>query len=86
MCLAIPGRVEELFDQDGLKMAKINVGGIRKSICLEYTPDAVIGDYVLIHVGFALSVIDEAEAQRTYQSLAMTGDLNEFVAIGDQSS
>jgi hydrogenase expression/formation protein HypC len=86
MCLAIPGKVEELFQQDGLKMAKINVGGIRKSVCLQYTPEAVPGDYVLIHVGFALSIINEAEAQRTYQSLQMTDDLKDFAALQDQVS
>ncbi len=86
MCLAIPGKVEQLFDQDGLKMAKINVGGIRKTVCLQYTPDAVLGDYVLIHVGFAISIIDEEEARRTYQALQMTDELKEFATLPDQVS
>lgn len=86
MCLAIPGKVEQLFDQDGLKMAKINVGGIRKSICLQYTPEAAPGDYVLIHVGFAISIIDEVEARRTYQALQMTDELTDFAAQSEQVS
>lgn len=81
MCLAIPGKVEEMFEQDGLKMAKINVGGIRKSICLSYTPNAIVGDYVLIHVGFSLSIINEAEARRAYESLQLTDELKEFAAF-----
>lgn len=86
MCLAIPGKVEQIFDSDGLRMAKINVGGIRKSICLQYTPEAVLGDYVLIHVGFAISVIDEAEARRTYQALQMTDELTDFATQSQQVS
>jgi hydrogenase expression/formation protein HypC len=69
MCLAIPGRVEDVFEADGLNMAKVNFGGIRRNICLQYTPNAQIGTYVLVHVGFAISQIDEAEAQRVLQSL-----------------
>jgi hydrogenase expression/formation protein HypC len=80
MCLAIPGKIEQLFDQDGLKMARISVGGIRKSICLQYTPEAILGNYVLIHVGFAISIIDEEEALRTYRALEMTDELEEFSA------
>lgn len=86
MCLAIPAKIEQLFDEDGLKMARINVGGIRKSVCLQYTPEAVLGDYVLIHVGFAISIIDEAEATRTYQALKITGELEEFSSQAEQVS
>jgi hydrogenase expression/formation protein HypC len=79
MCLAVPGKVEEMFEADGLKMAKINFGGIRRSVCLEYTPEVVQGDYVLVHVGFAISVIDEQEAKRTYELLRLTGDIEESI-------
>ena len=65
MCLGIPGRVVELHQRDGLPMGKVDFGGILKEVCLAYTPEAKLGDYVLIHVGFALSIIDEAEAQET---------------------
>ena len=83
MCLAVPGEVEEIFEADGLKMAKVNFGGIRRSICLEYTPDVEKGDYVLVHVGFAISVIDEQEANRTFELLQLTGDLEESIPNAD---
>ena len=78
MCLAIPGKVVETLESDGLKVAKVNFGGIIKQVCLEYTPDAVPGDYVLVHVGFALSRINEDEAQRTYKLLDELGQLTEL--------
>jgi len=77
MCLAIPGQIEELFDNDGLKMARVNFGGIRRATCMEYAPGAAAGDYVLVHVGFAISVINEAEAARQYEALKVSGDLAE---------
>ncbi|HIA51545.1 MAG TPA: HypC/HybG/HupF family hydrogenase formation chaperone [Candidatus Melainabacteria bacterium] len=69
MCLAIPGVVETIFESDGIRMSKVNFGGIKRSACLEYTPEAKVGDYVLVHVGFALSVIDEKEAFRTLAAI-----------------
>jgi hydrogenase expression/formation protein HypC len=77
MCLAIPGQVEALFEREGLKMAKVNFGGIRRAACVEYAPGAVVGDYVLVHVGFAISVIDEVEALRQYEALKGSGELAE---------
>jgi len=62
MCLGIPGKVIEVFDRDGLPSAKVEFGGIVKEACLVYTPDAQVGDYVIVHVGFAISKVDEAEA------------------------
>jgi hydrogenase expression/formation protein HypC len=79
MCLAIPGKLIEIaYDPQGLKMGKANFGGIVKQICLEYTPEAIPGDYVLVHVGFALGKIDEEEAARTYQLLAEMDQLTEL--------
>jgi hydrogenase expression/formation protein HypC len=69
MCLGIPGRVLEVFEQDSLPMGKIEFGGIVKEACLAYTPEAEVGDYVLIHVGFAISRIDEEEANEIFQYL-----------------
>ena len=70
MCLAIPGKLIEIApDANGVRMGKANFGGIVKQVCLEYTPDVSVGDYVLVHVGFALSKVDEEEAARTYQLL-----------------
>lgn len=79
MCLAIPGLVEELFEKDGLKMAKANFGGVRRAVCLEYTPCASVGSYVLVHVGFALNVIDEDEARETLSLLSQMGELQETI-------
>lgn len=73
MCLAIPGLLEETYVQDGLQMGKVNFGGLRRATCLEYVPAAAPGDYVLVHVGFAISVIDGKEAERSYRILQHTG-------------
>jgi hydrogenase expression/formation protein HypC len=78
MCLAIPGKVVETLVADGMKMARVSFGGMVKQICLEYTPEVVAGDYVLVHVGFALSRIDQEEAERTYRLLEELGQLTEL--------
>ena len=78
MCLAIPGKVIEINEADGMKMAKVSFGGMVKQVCLEYTPEAAAGDYVLVHVGFALSRVDQEEAERTYQLLEELGQLVEL--------
>jgi hydrogenase expression/formation protein HypC len=77
MCLAIPGQVEEILVGSNIKMARVNFGGIKRSVCLQCV-DAVVGDYVLVHVGFAISVIDEEEANRTLKMLEANGELAEF--------
>ena len=78
MCLAIPGKVVETFDQRGMRMAKVQFGGIVREACLEYVPETQVGEYVLVHVGFAISRIDEAEAERTYQALRELDQLTEL--------
>ena len=79
MCLAIPGRLIEVSeDAHGVRMGKANFGGIVKQICLEYTPEANAGDYVLVHVGFALGKVDEDEAARTYKLLEEMEQLAEL--------
>jgi hydrogenase expression/formation protein HypC len=79
MCLAIPGQVIEIRDDPGgMPMGKANFGGIVKEICLAYTPDVKCGEYVLVHVGFALSKVDEEQAARTYQALAELDQLDEL--------
>lgn len=80
MCLAIPGKVVEAFDQHGMRMAKVQFGGIVREACLEYVPDTKIGEYVLVHVGFAISKVDEEEAHRTYQLLEEMDQLTELMA------
>jgi hydrogenase expression/formation protein HypC len=79
MCLAIPGKLIEISENaEGVRMGKANFGGIVKEICLEYTPDVNMGDYVLVHVGFALNKVDEAEAARTYKLLEEMDQLGEL--------
>ena len=80
MCLAIPGKVLEIFDRDGLRMAKVEFGAIRRNTCLHLVPEAAVGSYVLVHVGVALSVIDEAEAARTFDLLREMDQLGELDA------
>jgi hydrogenase expression/formation protein HypC len=81
MCLAIPGKLIEISsDPHGLKTGRVNFGGIVKQVCLEYTPDVALGDYVLVHVGFALSKVDEEEAARTYKALDDLKQLGELDA------
>jgi hydrogenase expression/formation protein HypC len=87
MCLAIPGKVLEIQqDAAGVRMGKANFGGIVKQICLEYTPEVNCGDYVLVHVGFALSKVDEDEAQRTYHALEEMNQLSELLVESETSA
>lgn len=77
MCLAVPGKIISIDDTAALRMAKVNFGGVGKEVCLEWLPEAKIGDYVLVHVGFALSKIDEKEAEETLRMLTEMGELIE---------
>lgn len=65
MCLAVPGKIVEIRDEQGTRMATIDFDGIRKDICLAYLPDIGVGDYAIVHVGFAISKVDEASALET---------------------
>jgi len=78
MCLAIPGKILETYDRKGVRMAKVEFGGMTRESCVEYVPAAKVGDYVLVHVGFALSVVDAEEAARTYKLLEEMGQLSEL--------
>ena len=80
MCLAIPGQIVETFDQRGIRMARVRFGGITRIACMEYVPEAVAGDYVLVHVGFAITKVDAEEAQRTYALLEDLDQLTELDA------
>lgn len=75
MCLAIPGRIVEVYDSAGLRMGRIDFDGVMKEVCLAYLPEAQIGDYTLVHVGFAISIVDEDEALRTLDALREMGEL-----------
>ncbi|WP_189862173.1 HypC/HybG/HupF family hydrogenase formation chaperone [Streptomyces poonensis] len=74
MCLGIPGEVLEVHDDAGLRMATVDFGGVRREVCLDYTPGAGVGTYVVVHVGFAITEVDEAEAQRTLDVLRAMAD------------
>ncbi|MBI4790614.1 MAG: HypC/HybG/HupF family hydrogenase formation chaperone [Chloroflexi bacterium] len=69
MCLGVPGKIVETYDAGGLKMGKVDFGGVTREACLEYLPDAQIGDYTVIHVGFAITRLTEREAQETLAAL-----------------
>ena len=69
MCLAIPGKILEVAD-DPLRSSRVSFGGVIKQVCLAYVPDAGVGDYVLVHAGFAIARVSEAHAQRTLDELA----------------
>lgn len=85
MCLAIPGKIVKISAQldDTFRLAKVSFGGILKEVNLAMTPQAQVGDYVMVHVGVAISVVDEDEAERTYRYLEQMGELEE---LGDDSS
>ena len=83
MCLAIPGRIESISGDNPLtRMGKVNFGGILKDACLAYVPDANIGDYVIVHVGFALSRLDETEANQVFEYLKQMEVLAELKEAG----
>ena len=82
MCLGVPGKITEITEQNGLKMAKVDFGGIMRETCLEYIPDAVVGDYVVIHVGFAITKLSEKEAQETLALLNELVDLEQELGPG----
>ena len=77
MCLAIPGEVIDIVATGPLAMGTVDFGGIRKDVCLACVPDVAVGDYVIVHVGFAISRLDAEEAARTLQILAAMGDIIE---------
>jgi hydrogenase expression/formation protein HypC len=89
MCLGIPGKVVEIRDDGPLRMARVDFGGVRKEACLAYVPEVQLGEYVIIHVGFAISVVDEEEALRTLEMLRMIDELaveNELGAMPDDAT
>ncbi len=79
MCLGIPGRIAERRDDAGLAVGTVDFGGVRREVCLAYVADEVeVGDYVVVHVGFAISRVDEAEARRTFEVLREMSQLDEL--------
>ena len=80
MCLAIPGKVVGIVERDGIRTGRVQFGGIVRQACLDFVPEAKEGDYVMVHVGFAISVVDKDEAERTYALLESMGLLAEELA------
>jgi hydrogenase expression/formation protein HypC len=82
MCLAVPGRVLSIGDRDGATMGEVDFGGVRKEVCLQYLPDAQIGEYVIVHVGFAIQRLDEESARETLALFEELGILGEELGGG----
>ena len=80
MCLGVPGKIIEIYESDGLRMGKIDFGGVIREACLEYVPEAETGNYTLIHVGFALNLISEEEALETIELLKEIADFSEEIS------
>lgn len=83
MCLGVPGKITEIYDKDGLKMGKVDFGGIVREACLDFVPEAQIGEYTVIHVGFAISLLSEEEAQKTLEMLREITNLGEELGLYD---
>lgn len=82
MCLAVPGKVLEISERDGTRFAQVDFGGVAKEVCLEYVPDLEVGEYTIVHVGFALQRLDEASALETLELFRTMGELE--AEFGDQ--
>lgn len=76
MCLGIPGRITEISGDELLRQGVVDFGGVSREVCLSCVPDAIVGDYVMVHVGFAISMIDEEEAHATLEVLRQMGELD----------
>jgi len=85
MCLAIPGRVEEITSDGLIRIGRVNFGGVVKRVCLDYVPEIVVGDYAIVHVGFAISKVDEATAQETLATFRAMGVLDEELASEEEA-
>jgi hydrogenase expression/formation protein HypC len=82
MCLAVPGKIVEIYKNEGLHMAKVDYGGIFRETCLDYVPEAKVGDYCVIHVGFAISLMNEEEARETLSLLKEISNFEEEIGPG----
>lgn len=84
MCLAIPGKVEEITNDGVIRMGRVNFGGVVKRVCLDYVPEVEVGDYTIVHVGFAISKIDEETAEQTLADFRAMGVLDEQLASEEE--
>jgi hydrogenase expression/formation protein HypC len=83
MCLAIPGKILQAEEQNAMRVGRVQFGGIVRSVRLDFVPEAAVGDYVMVHVGFAISKVDETEAERTYELLREMGALDGELPASD---
>jgi len=81
MCLGVPGKVLDIRDERGTQMATVDFGGVTKNVCLAYVPQAQVGDYTLIHAGFAITMVDEESALKTLELFAEFGLLDEELGV-----
>lgn len=82
MCLGVPGKIVETYEKGGLLMAKVDFGGVFREACLSYVPEAKVGEYCIIHVGFAISILSESEAMETLDLLKQIGNFEEELGAG----
>jgi len=85
MCLGVPGKVVETFEAHGIRMGKVDFGGIKKEICLAYVPEVEVGDYTIVHVGFAITRLDEESARETLRTFQELGLLEEELGEGAET-
>jgi hydrogenase expression/formation protein HypC len=84
MCLGVPGKIVDVYESNGLQMAKVDFGGIFREACLSYVPEAQVGEYCIIHVGFAISLLSEKDAMETLELLREMGSLEE--ELGEEAT
>ena len=82
MCLAVPGKIIEIYDSAGMRMCKIDFGGVVREACLQALPDANVGDFTIVHAGFALNILSEIEAQETLEALRELGEIENEMDAG----
>lgn len=81
MCLGVPGKIVDVYESNGLQMAKVDFGGIFREACLSYVPEAKVGEYCIIHVGFAISLLSEKDAMETLELLRQIGAIEEELGV-----
>ncbi len=83
MCLAVPGKIIEIYDTAGMRMCKIDFGGVLREACLQALPEAKVGDFTIVHAGFALNILSEKEAMETLDALRELGEIESELDAGD---
>jgi hydrogenase expression/formation protein HypC len=86
MCLGVPGKIIDIYEKEGIKMGKVDFGGVVRETCLDFVPEAILGDYTIIHVGFAISLLSEEEAISTLEMLREIGQLGQELGLYEDGS